>query len=194
MGNLEEKLKQLGFIDEFEQAEKAIKIVERWHGELVVPAINELRYAGFHIKEYLKTNDEDQLVKAINHCRRARYDAYEVGIAYSIEEFRKFKDDYRNVIITEIIADFPEIEHEFLETLDFINNTQKETREEVYLECERRYQNLCNIIRRLDAARNELNKLIKKELRNLIWFWASIAGVLLTALGIIWAIYSKCSN
>ncbi len=187
--SLEEKLKELGFVNEFQEAERAIKIVERWHGELVVPAINELRYAGFHIKEYLKTNDDDQLVKVINHCRRARYDAYEVGITYSIEEFRKFKDDYRNVVISEVISDFPQIEQEFLETLEFINNTQKETREKVYLECEKRYRNLSQIIKRLDASRDELNKLIKKERRNLILFWLSVIAVVLSAIGLFWKIH-----
>jgi hypothetical protein len=60
MEDLKTKLVNLNFVDEFEKAENAIKLVERLHEELVIPAVNELRYSAYHIKEYLKNNNNDE--------------------------------------------------------------------------------------------------------------------------------------
>lgn len=188
MKDLAEKLFDLNFVEEFEKAERAIKIVERWHDELVVPAVNELRYAAFHIKEYLKNGQEEDLQKVINHCRRARYDAYEAGIVALIKEFRKFKDDYRQVVISQVIPDFVEIERRFWEALEFINNTNKETREKVYQECEKWYGELSEVIKTLSAARDELNKLIRKEQLRLIAIFFTALGALAGVITLLWSL------
>jgi hypothetical protein len=40
--------------------------------------VNQLRYAGNHLLEYLISSEESQLSEAEGHCSRALFDAYEV--------------------------------------------------------------------------------------------------------------------
>jgi len=57
----------------FKAAEGAMKFAERISCEVVIPAVNQLRYALCHV---LEGDDE----AAVRHCVRARYDAYEAAV------------------------------------------------------------------------------------------------------------------
>ncbi len=91
----------------FTEAERAIKEVEDTGGELIVPAVNQLRYTGNHLIRYLSDPAVEaaryELADAIKHCKRATYDAYEAAILHQLMELKKFKDDYRKTQITTII-------------------------------------------------------------------------------------------
>ncbi|MDA3898214.1 MAG: hypothetical protein PF482_18925 [Desulfobacteraceae bacterium] len=90
----------------FAEAEKAIKYIEDFGGELVVPAVNQLRYTGNHLVRYLSSLDGDELRDAGKHAKRATYDAYEAAIVYHLLEYKKFCDDYRRIQISEVIPDY----------------------------------------------------------------------------------------
>ena len=69
---------------------------------LLFPAVNELRYAGFHASKALTLDGDDQkeaYESAERHCRRACYDAIDVQIQYCLCECRRFQNDYRLVLI-----------------------------------------------------------------------------------------------
>jgi len=51
MGGLHgEKFEELYSL--FRKAEAAMKVVEEWQGDLIVPSINQLRYAGGHLLNF----------------------------------------------------------------------------------------------------------------------------------------------
>ncbi len=103
---------QLTLIAElFKEAEDAIKDIG---SELVIPAVNQLRYCGNHLARYLSnTDNNEELQDAAKHCKRATYDAYEAAITYQLLEFHKFKDDYRMIQVGTIIPDYADIRHQF---------------------------------------------------------------------------------
>jgi hypothetical protein len=108
----EDELKVL--LDLFEQAEAKIKNVEQATSEgVLIPSINQLRYAGHHIVQSLLSNDTKALqaeqAKAINHVKRAIYDIDEALLIYYIDSAVDFKEKYNDSgFTTEIIADYPE--------------------------------------------------------------------------------------
>lgn len=63
----------------YREAEEAIRTVEVHTGKLAVPALNEMRYAGYHALQCLLAKDDISrhaaCSKAISHCRRAFFDA-----------------------------------------------------------------------------------------------------------------------
>ena len=103
-------------LDLFEQAETKIKNVEKILSEgMLIPSINQLRYAGYHIVRSLLGKDTEELqverVKAINHVKRNVYD---------IDSTVTFKERYNNSgFATEIVVDYPEK----LTTLDEANKS-----------------------------------------------------------------------
>jgi hypothetical protein len=67
---------------------------------IVVPAVNELRYAAKHISKIFQSVDssglnQEELDKAIRHCVRARYDALHAISLYLIRDFQQFAADYK---------------------------------------------------------------------------------------------------
>lgn len=63
----------------YREAEEAIRVAEIHTGKLAVPALNEMRYAGYHALQCLLAKDstsrDTACTKAISHCRRAYFDA-----------------------------------------------------------------------------------------------------------------------
>jgi len=77
----------------FRDAENLIKEYEHVNDKLLVPAVNELRYAGYH---FLKAFGDDgnlikntpDLAKAERHCQRSRYDTSEAIATFYIRNIR----------------------------------------------------------------------------------------------------------
>jgi len=176
-------LKQSDLTGLFQQAEDAIKDAEVNHTELIVPAVNELRYAGYHITNFLNDPSRTEEIRlAESHCKRATYDAYEASILFFVSEFKKFKDDYRNVTVGQIVPKFNEYNAFVNETIFFIKKIDKETKVEHYKKCQASNEKLSKIIIELDNAREELNKLIVKERRSSM---IAICAVLTLLVGIL---------
>ncbi len=149
----------------FREAEIAIKEIEDFGSELVVPAINQLRYCGNHLVRYLSdTGNKEELEDSVKHCKRAAYDAYESAIVYHLLEFKKFKEDYRKVQITPVIPDYADIQQKIKQARDFIrNNNESKTRGEFYKDGRKHLQLLAGNVEKLNSNRDELNKAIRKE-------------------------------
>jgi hypothetical protein len=174
----------------FTEAERAIKEVEDTGGELIVPAVNQLRYTGNHLIRYLSDpaveESGNELADAIKHCKRATYDAYEAAILNQLMEFKKFKDDYRKTQITTIIPDFPTIAKATEMARQFArNNNQSKTRGEQYHSAKDHLHIIVENIGKLDACRDELNKQISKERRNFLWM---LFGMVIAAVGAVAAV------
>jgi len=88
---------------------------------IVVPSINELRYAAKHISDALvegisDKDRETQIDKAIRHCVRARLDALRATIIFLSQHFHHFSQDYS-------LSNLP----------DRVRNRQNEIREKIVI-------------------------------------------------------------
>mgnify|MGYP001791492693 CR=1 FL=1 len=154
--------------EKFKQAEKAIKIIEVYHDDLVIPSVNQLRYAGFHLTKYLvNPDDQTQLHKAAFHCERANYDALETGLTYLAEQFVTFKEDFCDVQIGPHLPEFRNYKKEFREIQAFvIEHSNTEERQNHIDECYEHYMRLKEIVEDMDLSRDDLNKEKEKERRS----------------------------
>jgi hypothetical protein len=176
-------LKQSEFHLWFKKAEKAVKEVEYIHAELTMPAVNELRYAGYHVSNYLENTELlDELNRAVGHCKRAIYDAYEASILYNIKEFRAFKEDYGTVVISDVLTDYTNLHYRVTTILEFLRSIDKETKDQHYEACKQHHQELKDIVIKLDSSREELNKKIRIERKKSFVAIASIALAVLSAV------------
>jgi len=181
-------LRGSGFPRLFAEAEAAIKEVELEQAELIIPAVNELRYAGYHISKYINYPEaKDEIDRAIGHCKRARYDAYEAGIIYYHREFLKFQNDYKTVVITASLPDYLKYCREMNRAIDFIKGTDKETKDVHYQQCSEIFKTMVNISKDIVIAREELNKVLKKERAE---SFMAIFMAAVTALALVFSVYS----
>lgn len=159
-----QEINESGFAELFERAENAIKLVEHRHSDLIVPAVNELRYACYHIVNYIKDpTQSDEIKKACGHCKRSTYDAYEAGILYCCREYEDFQNDYKNCVITNVLPDYIEKRKSINDGLEFTRSIDKETKAQNYEQCEKHHKELVAIVDSLREAREELNKTISKD-------------------------------
>ncbi len=178
--------------DLFKEAERAIKEIEDIGNELIVPAVNQLRYTGNHLVRYLADpSNESELFEAERHCKRASYDAYEAAILYYLKLFHKFKDDYRRVSIASVLPDYAELCLQVDKARKLIrDNNKSKTRGEFYQQCKEHLDVIAGNVKKMDACRDELNKLIKKE-------WIQLAllvcAVIAAAGGIAAIVSAACS-
>jgi len=165
-------------------AEKTIKLVEQLEGETLIPAINQLRYVGWHILESLLSEDEYEanIKEAEIHASRAAYDAIEAGTLELLIEFEQFKYDFRFITIRSVIPDYLEICEKIDNTRDILSNLNNRQTCNMHEEIQAHFEELLKISRRLAVAREELNK----KLRN--WRLGMLYGlgvILVSLVGII---------
>jgi hypothetical protein len=150
----------------WDEAEDKLKRTERMKGNLTIPAVNELRYAGFHLLKALNVEDEtvseDNFKRAEKHCKRAGYDSVEAEVLFHSSTLRQFKEDYRMVKIEVSGLDYVGIRHRANTTMALVHEARKdeETREQYYERLVGHCDTLREDVERLDAARDELNKIV----------------------------------
>ena len=97
----------------YAHAERLLKEVERLTGEVTIPCINELRYAGFHILQAIDetgaVTKKDHVFRAKDHCERAIYDVAEAGLIFVIDTINRFLWEYRGIEIIDVVRNIPEI-------------------------------------------------------------------------------------
>lgn len=180
--------------DAFAMAERRMKIVE-WIDGTDVPSINELRYVGYHLFRACQCpgdshKQHEELKRAERHCKRACFDAMELGIIAQLEKISAFKRDYKRVVVTDVINDYLDLMAQAQVTRDFLASSDGvEGRDEHYLECETHLDKLIEINRRLEGGRDELNKhsnsLARAERRASISSMAAVAAAVVAAIALI---------
>lgn len=102
------------FRDEYRKADLFCQEVQSFVDSAGIPAINELRNAGQHliaaIDDQGAVRSQIDLNAGTAHCRRACYEAYEMGILTALLIIKKFKDDYRTVTVGATVPDYAEIQ------------------------------------------------------------------------------------
>lgn len=166
---------------EFKEAERRLKLIEREHISegLDIPSVNELRYVAYHLLEALDGCASEQvqteaICKAIRHCKRASFDAIELGLLSTLESIKEFKDDYKKVSITSVLPNIVTIFTE-VEAHKMILDTNDEHKHEKYLQAEASYLELIKISKKLEAARDELNKIKVTTWQE--WLQRSLAAI-----------------
>ena len=175
----------------WQNAEDVLKKVERLNGNIVIPSINELRNAGFHLARAISPesgddrSSDEHVELTILHCKRAIYDAVEVGILHCLNQIKNFDDDYKFIEVTDVITDY-------LNKRIFIDEIKSEinmiTRHNTIDYCDKMYKHLDSlilIVNEFEHARIELAKRFKKWRYSIIY--ASISIVVMLA-GLIIAI------
>ena len=121
----QQKVKEL--VDSWRKAEDAIKFAEMTSGDLVLPAVMELRYSGRKIIEllsgYILKNVDDEnrnelfLEQAIALTDRARFDAIDSVIDHHISEFKKLNIHGNSKVegIAEVASELAEIKYQIIE-------------------------------------------------------------------------------
>lgn len=182
----------------YEHATELAKSVQAFRDAAVVPAANELRYAGHHLLLAIDDKgclvDQDQLVKARNHCRRAAYDAVEAGLSHALRQIKKFKEDYRTVQITPVVRNWMEILAD-TETAQEILGQARPEPENHQTDDHRRhleqFEKLLPHVKILSYAREELNKSAKESAsdgrRFVITALLALLGIVVTVAGIVFA-------
>lgn len=179
----------------FSIAEKKIKLVEVLDNGLLIPAINQLRYVGCHILRSYEAEGNDTLVKeelekAKNHCKRAIYDAVEIAITHNLEEIKSFIEDYKTVVVVDIVPNYLEI-REIAKTANkfLIENVQNKDHEQFLDNLDDQYKESLDIFEKLkegaeklNNARPEINKKLTLQRRTYMF---SVLGLVVVVIGII---------
>lgn len=82
-----------------------------------------MRYAGHHLLQSIDdagTVDIETLRKAKSHCERAMYEAAEAGIMFCLDSIKEFREDYRDVVVSDVIQDYPQRCARAQQTLDMV--------------------------------------------------------------------------
>ena len=150
-------------VDHYETADQFAREIAVFRDKVVIPAHNELRYAGHHVIQCIdidtqQITDIDNLRKAHGHCERAMYEASEAGIMFAARIILTVHEQYPGVVISEAVNDYHESWHRAKQAKDMVvaGRTDREsvlahTRE--YMDT---FRNLKTRVERLDAARDDL--------------------------------------
>lgn len=149
----------------FKEAEDAIHVAETITGDLPLPAVNQLRYAGHHLlkaKNAVGEGPDEHLQRARRHCQRSVYDAFDHTLMYLLLSVAEFKKDYRKI---QIIPLFPEY-HALLQTAEAAKQvtikarSSNEDRDKYYIQAKDSTDTLAQYVAKADLSREELNKAV----------------------------------
>ena len=93
----------------YDQADILAREVGELRSEVQIPAINELRYAGHHVLQSITDDGAvgiEAFGKAKSHCERAMYEAAEAGIMFCLDSIEDFRKTYRDLVVSDVIADY----------------------------------------------------------------------------------------
>jgi hypothetical protein len=99
---------------EYERAELFNAEVQAFTKEAGIPANNELRYAGYHLLSSTAdgVDEKYELIRSINHCKRASYEAGEAGVLIAYDLIGIFKEEFNGVQISSVIPNWVKIQEE----------------------------------------------------------------------------------
>jgi len=150
-------------VDHYETADQFARGVAVFRDEVVIPAHNELRYAGHHVIQSIdadthQAGDVDNLRKAYRHCERAMYEASEAGLMHAARIILTVYKEYPGVVISEVVKDYHESWRRAKQAKDIVV-AGRANRESV-LAHTRKYMDMFHDLKgrveQLEAARDDL--------------------------------------
>lgn|GEM_PF-2409685 len=187
------------------QAEHYLKRLERYDPAdgLLIPAVNELRYAGCHIKRSIEAKDEAgyrlHITSAERHCKRSICDSISTIIGHVNASLYDVRTSYFFVPIADYVGNHASMLAEVGKAIEFVDeHTHDEDREAI--ECHQAhehadgdewpYEHLSKTLDRLleikaiyDAARPDLIRAARKfALTIILMFVTGSLGALATVV------------
>ncbi|MBI2381753.1 MAG: hypothetical protein HYV16_13460 [Gammaproteobacteria bacterium] len=177
----------------YSQAEEKIKLIEHLNQQLPIPSINELRYAGYHLVQFINSGSPEELKKAENHCKRAIYDAVEAGVTHQLEMICSFQKDFRMLVLSEHIPSYCELQKQLRAARDLMVKPKRDgiDRADYYSECTVHLEALRDCFETLESYREDLIKVLRRQNRQTIITWG---GLLLTIIGVVFGALSYIKN
>jgi hypothetical protein len=154
----EERIRKLREL--YAKVENRLKTIE-YHadGNLSIPCVNQLRYVGNHLLEYLVSKSDAELDEAESHCYRALFDAYEVEALYYLKLFLDLQEEYGELTIADCISQYLDWCRIAEEAQEFVRqHTQTDGRGAYYQAFDIHVTALRGIRPLLPHARDALNK------------------------------------
>lgn len=148
----------------FKDAEAQAKTAELEYGQgPIIPAINELRYAGSHMISFLCSTDPadqaQELDKAARHCKRSIYDAVEARLMVAFERYRNFREKYQNLNLLNSVPNILAMTQIAQDIERMISTRQlDETKDEHYAKLLKLHEEFKPHIDAIDVADVELQK------------------------------------
>ena len=203
--------KRKNVLAEYRRAERAIRRNERLILALPLPPINQLRYAGFHLaKADAQATSEGvarELDRAICHCQRAWFDAFDDIVVRLLEFYRNFREKhYPEEAIVHYYPEYPQVRDEIVEIVERLKTpayiqSMGRTRAVFLLRVARR---LAIIRRRLIRVDCRLSNIIELRLRNerveerkrqamqfLVSLFVSISGTVIGGFGLVLTLWQR---
>ena len=93
----------------YDLADQFAREVGEMRSQVMIPAINELRYAGHHVLQSISDEgvvDIEEFGQAESHCKRAMYEAAEAGIMFCLDYIKAFNLEFSDLVISDVIADY----------------------------------------------------------------------------------------
>ena len=172
----------------YDKADQFVREVAEFEDEVAIPAINELRYAGYHLLQSIgddgSISNEEQFRRAISHCERAMYEAAEAGINSVLVWIDQFREDYKNIVVKDVVDDYARILAHTRKAQDLIargRSDQMSSSDRVsrYMETFRQLREYSEL---LEASRDDLNAKLSEQVRDKRRF---IIRCLLILLGVV---------
>ena len=172
----------------YDKADQFVREVAEFEDEVAIPAINELRYAGYHLLQSIGDDGtifkDEQFRRAISHCERAMYEAAEAGINSVLVWIDQFREDYKNIVVKDVVDDYARILAHTRKAQDLIargRSDQMSSSERVsrYMETFRQLREYSEL---LEASRDDLNAKLSEQVRDKRRF---IIRCLLILLGVV---------
>jgi len=161
---------------------------------VLVPAINELRYAGHHMMRAFAADDEqsarEEIKKAQGHAVRSIHDVYDALAIYYIDQCRQFSDEFKSIPISQAYPDYLADRQKLEDAKKKIHAIPRTSEVEIDIANKEKYVNtLQEVFNSFENARDELNKEKSKARQNarrfLMAALISSATLLLSAYGVI---------
>ena len=139
-------------------ADRLSKLVSVITEEAAIPAVNELRYAGFHLLKAINVSgsveDGEHMARAIDHCERAIYDATEAGLMALVQSIDRVLYSYGLVTISKIVPTLQDIRRAHADAIEImVANRTDNPAELVGI-----FEELIQHSRNLDLAKPDLDK------------------------------------
>lgn len=179
------------YLNLYEMADGLAKEVGEFRAQVVIPAHNQLRYAGHHLARALGEHgiaDSEQFSKAIAHCERAMYEAAEAGITAAVDRVNRFREDYQDIEVGDIVPEYRSVIAVSRSCVELLAQPRSEGSPSANA---RRYMNRFRELRAgleaLETGRDDLNARVAQQGRESRRF---IIRTLLLALGVVVSLLS----
>lgn len=184
---------------EWDEAEKAIKLAEQVNGEIINPAIYELRYGGRRIIEafsLLASDETDSAKKKLSDahfdCCRARHDAIDAATSKIVSDLDIALERLGPKAIVECYPDYTSVVTRLgkVRGLVAISRENRDDRDAIYASIQAdELPELVEKYREFRASEKMLIAYARSERRNNLIPWViAVAGLLIAAASWLWPI------